>query len=386
MLNTFFLRVPVTVIGTDSSKNIGDIATELGATNALIITDSNLAKAGLLNNVESSLEKVGCKFDTFDGCMPGAPSGIVEKCSQVAKKGDYDLLIGVGGGSVLDTVKAVSVMVANDMSFHDFVSGKVIDKVLPKVLIPTTAGTGSEWSRTGVYHDDEDGEEKLVFDRHLFANAAIVDPELTLGLPQRVTADTGMDALTHAIESYISPKANIISSIFAESAIKLISDNLRLAYAKGSQHPEARYKLSVAASMAMGAATSSSTGMAHILSSEVTRRAHITHGEVCILLLPHTMEFNLIACTERLVKIAQMMGEQVAGLHVMDAAQTAIEAVKKLSRDVGMPQKLSELGITENDIDGMAEATIQSRSPMIQANNPRLVTRQDIVQIYTAAL
>jgi len=386
MLGDFFIHVPLTLVGMGRSSDTGDLVRELGAANVIIITDANLIEAGLINNIKLSLERAGCKFDTFDGCMPYAPSSIVEKCSQVVRNGNYDLLIGVGGGSVMDTVKAVSVIVPNDISFQDFVSGKPITRALAKILVPTTAGTGSEWSRTGVYHDDTDGKEKLVIESHLFANAVIIDPELTLNLPQRVTADSGMDALTHAIEAYTSATTNIVADTFAETAIKLISDNLRSAYVEGSEHPEARYKLSIAASMAMSAVAMNGAGMAHFLNPQIVKRANIPHGEACILMLPHTMQFNLIACPARFARIAELMGEKTEGLHIMDAAQKAVEAVKKISLDVGMPQKLSDLGIGEGDIPEMADDVIEAFAERIRAKNPLPVTREDIIRIYTAAL
>ena len=386
MPGDFSIHVPVTLVGMGRSRDIGDLAKELGAENVIIITDANLIKLGLIDNIESSLEKAGFKFDIFDGCIPYAPTSLVEKCSRIVKKGNYDLLIGVGGGSVMDTVKAVSVIVPNHITFHDFVSGKPIKKVLTKILVPTTAGTGSEWSRTGVYHDDVDGKEKLIIESHLFADAVIIDPELTLNLPRRVTADTGMDALTHAIEAYTSSTTNIIADTFAETAIKLISDNLHLAYNEGNEHPETRYKLSIAASMAMSAVAMCGAGLAHFCNPQLVKRADIPHGEACILMLPHTMQFNLVACPERFARIAELMGEKIDGLNIMDAAQKAVEAVRRISRAVGMPQRLSDIGIGEEHIPEMADAVIEAFADRIRAKVPCPVTRDDIIQIYTMAL
>lgn len=386
MLSNFFIYVPFTLAGMGRSTDIGGLVKELGGTNVIIITDANAVKAGLIDNVKSSLEKVGCRFDIFDGCLPFAPVSIVEKCTQIVKNKNYDLLIGVGGGSIMDTVKAASIMAPNNMSFQDLVQRKPIKKVLTKILVPTTAGTGSEWSMVSVHHDDM-GEEIVIIDNHLFANAVIIDPELTLSLPQEVTADSALDALIHAIEAYTSSTTNIIADTLAEAAIKLISDNLRFAYVKGSEHPEARYNLSIAASMAMCACAMNSAGMAHFLNPQIVKRVHITHGKACILLLPYTMQFNLIACPARFAKIAELMGEKIEGLHIMDAAQKAMEAVKRISRDLGMPQTLSELGISETDIPQMADATITAPFfPLMQAQNPRAITREDIIRIYTAAL
>ena len=386
MLSNFSIHVPFTIAGMGRRNEIGDLVKELGATNVIIVTDANLVKAGLIDNIKSALKKAGYKFDIFDGCIPHAPSSAVERCSEVVRNGDYDLLIGVGGGSVIDTVKAASVMAPNNITFQDFIADKPVKKVLAKILIPTTAGTGSEWSRTGVYYDEAEGKERLVIRTPLFANAVILDPELTLNLPRRVTADSAMDALTHAIEAYTVSTTNIIADTLAESAIKLISENLRLAYTKGNEHPEARYKLSIAASMAMSAVAMNGAGMAHFLNPQIVKKANIPHGEACILMLPHTMQFNLIAYPERFAKIAELMGEKTEGLPVTDAAQRAVEAVKRISGDVGMPQRLSNLGISDSDIPEMAEAAIEAFYSRMREKNPRAVTQEDVARLYTAAL
>lgn len=386
MLNDFCIHIPLTIIGMGKSNDIGNLVKKRGANNIIIITDNNILKIGLINNIKASLEKEGYGFDIFSDCEVHAPSHCVEKCSEFVRTGNYDLLIGVGGGSVMDTVKAVSVIAPNNISFDDFLNGKNIRNVLEKILVPTTAGTGSEWSRTGVYYDNVKGEERLVFENRLFADAVIIDPELMLNLPQRVTAESGLDALTHAIEAYTNSAPNIVADTFCEASIKLISENLRLAYVKGAEHPEARYKMSIASSMAMNAVAMNGAGMAHFLNPQIGKKTGTPHGEACILMLPHTMEFNLIACPERFARIAELMGERIEGLHIMDAAKKAIGVVKQISKDVGMPQTLTEIGISKDDITEMVDATLENFQSRIKAKNPRQATREDIIGIYSAAL
>ena len=194
-----------------------------------------------------------------------------------------------------------------------------------------------------------------------------------------------MDALCHAIEAYFTPKANILSDMFAETAIKLIASNLREACAKGAQVIEARYIMSIAASLAIKAIESGS-GLAHKMNSELVVKAHITHGAACTILIPHNMQFELEAAPQRFVRIAELMGEKVDGLSTREAAQKAVDAVKRLSKDVGMPQTLTEVGITEDDISGLVDNLFKFRLPMLQASTLRDVTRDNLVEIFRAAL
>lgn len=378
--------IPLTWVGMGKSREIGALAKELGGRNCLIVTDRGVVKAGLIETIGSSLKKAGCAFDVFDRCKPHAPSGVIEECLEVAKRGAYDLLIGVGGGSVMDTAKAVSVLVAQDMRFHDLIQGRVKKKGLPKILVPTTAGTGSEWSRTGVYYDETEQEERLVIESPLFADAVIIDPELTRSLPPKVTADSGMDALTHAIEAYTNATPNILSDLLAEASIKMIARHLRSAYRGGDSLGEARYKLSLAAAMAMSAIAMNGAGLAHFLNPPIVKKAQIPHGEACFLMLPRTMEFNLEARTARYAAIARWMGEEVEARSPREAARQAIEAVEKIGQEVGMPRSLREVGITERDIPEMVEATIKNFQSRIEAKNPRKVTREDLFQLYRTAL
>lgn len=381
------LRIPSTIIGMGSTHSIANLVKEFKAAKILVITDEDIMKVGLINSIKLSLEEAGYKFDVFDGCRPNAPSSSVEKCSQVVKEGNYNLLIGVGGGSVMDTTKAVRVLAPNDMTLQDLFSGKEVNKVLPMILVPTTAGTGSEWDEGAVITDESIGRKRWIVRDYFLADVTVLDSELTLNLPKRVTADTGMDALAHAIEPYISPKANIISDMFAETAIKLVSDNLRLAYTRGSQATEARYKMSIAAAIGMKALIVASSSLAHALNFELSYKTHITHGAAVALLLPHNMQFELRAAPERFAKIAELMGEKVDRLSSREAAQKAVEAVKRLSKDVGMAQTLSEVGITEADIPKFVDNLINFRPlKSIQDVSLRNVSREDLVQIYTAAL
>jgi alcohol dehydrogenase class IV len=373
-------------VGLGSTDRIADIVKELGATKVIIITDANLLKAGLIDKVEMSLDKAGCKYGIFDECQPDSPIDVVEKCSQVVREGGYDLLIGIGGGSVIDTTKIVSIIAPSNTDIHNLVGrDKIAKAVLPKILIPTTAGTGSEWSDVAIF-TDTDGEKRALHNNQVWTNIAVIDPEMTLNLPPKITADSGMDALTHAIEAYINRKANILTDMFAETAIQLISENLRAVCAKGHGAVEARSKLSIAASLAAAAVGTSMVGLVHMLEGPVCTKTHLTHGAVCGILLPHVMSFHAVAIPAKFAKIAQIMGEEIEHLSVMDSAERSAVAVKRLVKDAGMPQKLSQVGVSKSDIPDLVQQIVGSRLPMIEYSDPREASREDIAQILRSAL
>jgi alcohol dehydrogenase class IV len=381
------VRIPNTLIGLGAINTIANVVKDLPHSKILIISDPGIIKAGILALVKEPLEKAGLKFEVFGDCASNPPIGSIEKTVKKVKAGKYDLLIGVGGGSVMDFTKVISQLAADDsVNTYDLIGGQQAKRAMAKVLIPTTSGTGSEWSTTALVTDEKSGNQKwgITNDRNI-PEAVIIDPELTRNLPPRVTADTGMDALVHAIESYTSYPANTISDMFALTAIKLICDNIGLAYSKGEQKIEARYNMSIAASIAMYGAVVSGVGIAHFLGHPLEKRVHVTHGVSCTLMLPYAMEFNLIACPEKFARIAEIMGEPVAGLSVFEAATKSATAVRMLSKSLGMPQTLSDIGIQKSQIPEMAEETVNSYGSLIKMWNPRDITIEDATKIYAAA-
>jgi len=205
-----------------------------------------------------------------------------------------------------------------------------------------------------------------------------------LNLPSRITGDTGMDALSHSIEAYTTWKANIVSDMYAEKTIQLVAENLRVAYAKGPKHTEVRYKLAIAAALGMQAVMSSASGIVHSMNYPIGIKAHVTHGTAIALMLPHVMEYNLPGNPAKYAKIAQLMGENITGLSEMDAARKSVEAVRKLSRDVGMPQKLREVNIKKEDIPGFVDFLFEFQLYGME-NNARDLTREDATKIFEAA-
>jgi len=390
MLKPFHVRIPDTVVGTGAVSQIGGIAESLNPEKILVLTDAGLVKAGIVETVTAPIKEAGLKFEVFDGCKEEPPIGLMEEIAGTVKEGNFDLLIGIGGGSVMDTAKVVSAIAFTGMSIGEYVGSPFHEsfkgRVLPKILVPTTAGTGSEWSIVTTVYDHEKGIVHVVQSWQNMADRVIIDPELTLKLPQRLTADTGIDALAHAIEAYVSPNANIFSDMLAGKAIEIISGNLRRAYAKGQVDLEARYNMSIAAAMAMNAVISASIGLSHIINDSLGPRARVSHGTTVALTLPAVMEYNIISNPARFARIAELMGEKIGGLSTLDAASKAAEAVRRLIKDLNLPQRLSDVGIKESDIGELARRCCEAEQPVIDAFNPRDAAEEDIIRILNASL
>lgn len=286
----------------------------------------------------------------------------------------------------MDMAKLVGILASNGGDIHVlFDPAQIRARSLPKILLPTTSGTGSEWSNVAVFTNEVDKRKIPIRSEHLWSDVAIIDPLLTLNLPPSVTAETGMDALSHAIEAYTSWRANMIADLFAEEAIKLVSQNLRVVYARGSKQVEARYNMAMAAGLAMLALRSSGSYIVHAFSYPLGIQAGLSHGAACSLMLPSVMEFNLIGNLEKFARIAWLMGEEIDGLSLREKAQKSVGAVRRLSIDLDLKQRLGEVGINENDIPGIIDYVFKFHSYQIE-NNPRDLTREDVQHILRASL
>ncbi len=387
MAGIFNINIPETTIGPGAISRVGKISERFCPSKIMIVTDKGIVKAGIIDPIRSSLEKAGLKFDLFDGCRVEAPVSVIEQLCKMIKESGCDLLLGIGGGSTMDATKAASLVAANDnITLSDILGGRQADKVLTKILVPTTAGSGSEWSHLANVTDDSgDGQTMLLLNPRNLPEHVILDPELMIDLPPGITAETGMDALAHAIEAYTSRRANIMSDINAESAIKLVSQNLHVAHAGGNEVIEARYNMTIAASIAMLASVITGAGLTHCMNIPLRKRSQISHGALITLLMPHVMDFNHESSITRYARIAELLGEDISGLSSSTAAGRASEAIRKMSLDFQMPQKLGNAGIKKEDIPEIVEDLFHMEQA-IQAFNPRPVTREDAINIYMAAL
>jgi len=294
------------------------------------------------------------------------------------------MVIGIGGGSAMDVAKIVAVMLTNDIELTELLkAAKLSNKGIPTLLIPTTAGTGAEVTPNAIVLVPEQELKIGIVSEKMMADRVILDPLMTVNLPPAITASTGMDALAHAIECYISHKANPFSDSFALKAIQLIYRSLRKAYHDGYDL-EARHDMLLGATFGGICIATSSTTAVHALAYPLGGKYRIAHGLSNAILLPHVMKFNLDCCEEKFRDIAVAMGVDVAGLSAKIAAERMIDNLYALIEDLNIQCNLREKGITDNDVDQMVEAAL--KVTRLLANNPKPMTAADIRQIYQKLL
>jgi alcohol dehydrogenase class IV len=380
-------RVPSTIVfGTNGAAEAGPEARRLGASKTLIVTDSVLLSTGTVNPVIDSLEKSGIQAVTYDGVNSEPTLAHVESGLQLLKERNCDSLIACGGGSPIDAAKAIAVMATNPGRIQDYMGlGKIVSPGLPLMAIPTTAGTGSEVTIFTIITDTDRDVKMLIGSPHLMPQTALVDPLLTLKMPRGLTAGTGLDALTHAIEAYVSLKAQPMSDVMALSAIRLIGMYLPQAWAN-PDNIEARSQTMLGALQAGIAFSNSSVALVHGMSRPIGANFHVPHGVSNAALLGVVTEFSLMGAPDRYANIANALGLRTDGMTKMEAAGEAASAIKGLISQLSVPT-LTELGVDKKKLDPlvskMADDAIASGSP---GNNPRKATKEEIVQLYYAAL
>ena len=371
--NLFSYEMPTKIIyGTGAVVIAGQEIQRLGANKVLLTTDQGIKGAGLLNPVTSALSKAGIDWVVYDQVEADSDVNIVAEATLMAQENQCNCVLGIGGGSSMDTAKAVAVMSTNPGSIYDYVGlDQVKNDPLPIVAIPTTAGTGSEVTIWAVISDKEKQLKTGIGSIKMMPDLAICDPELTISLPPLLTAETGMDALTHAIESYVNTATQPISEALAEKSIKMIAEHLRLAVANG-EDIEARDGMLMGSLTAALAFNETRLGIAHAWSSPLGAYFSISHGLANAILLPNVMEFNLIGAPDKYAKIADLMGENISGLSIMEAAAKSVEAVRKLLID-----------IEEEDIIKLAEEALKSGNNLVNPHRPDL---DDLIAICKKSL
>lgn len=378
-----FHCVPRIVQGTGQLSSIlpKEVA-RLNAKNILIVTDPGLIDTGIperVRNILSREHEVGIYSDVE--ADPSVES--VERCSVYVREQKFDLIVGLGGGSPIDTAKCVSVLSTNGGVVADYLGiEKVPNPGLPKIFIPTTAGTGSEVTNVAVLSLIAERTKKGIVSRHMMADCAILDAQLTIGLPGRITAATGMDALTHAIESYVSRFAQPLTDYFALEAIRRIGRSLRTAVHYG-ENLDAREDMLVASLYAGLAFGSAATGMVHGLAMPLGGLYNIPHGIANAVLLPHVMRFNLVAAQQRYANIAHALGEPTEGIPVRQAAERAVASVESLASDIGIPRYLEELNIPRSGMEDIARDGMTNSRQILP--NPRHVTYEGLISILKCA-
>ena len=357
---------------------------KLNARKVLLVTDKGVREAGLTEEIEADLKKCCGELSVYDDVPPEPTVRDADKLGDAAREMKPDAIVGVGGGSVLDMAKGAGVLANNPGSIKDyFGTGLVKNPSVPTILLPTTAGTGSEVTPNAIFLDEEEKLKVGVVSPYNFARVAIVDAKLTLSAPPRLTAATGVDAFTHAVESYTSVRASIHSDLFAAESIRRIARSLRTVVANPGDL-EARYDMALGSVYGGIALSMAGTGAVHALAYPLGGTYRIPHGVSNALLLPYVMEFNYLANLEKFCNVARLMGEPIEGLSLREGAWRAVEAIKALVEDVGIPTSLRDVGIDPSAAPELADAA--SQVTRLLANNPRRICRDEIQAIYERAM
>lgn len=367
--------------GAGSIDQIKDFAADLGATRALIISDQGVARAGLLAKPKALLEAAGVMVTVIDSTPPEPDVGQVEAIFAAAGKAPFDLVVGIGGGSAMDVAKIVAVLLNSDVALRDLLRGKatIAKRGVPTLMIPTTAGTGSEATPNSIVLVPEDELKVGIVSAKLIPDGVILDPQMTVGLPPAITASTGMDALTHAIECYMSKKGSPFSELFALKAIALIARSIRRAYTQGGDL-DARHDMLLGAYYGGMCIATSSTTAVHALAYPLGGKYRIAHGVSNAILLPYVMRFNSVGNEEKFRDVALAMGLDVGGKSPAAATEAVIDALFALNRDLSIPADLKQWNITVADLETLVDGA--AKVTRLLDNNPRPMSRTDIAAIY----
>ncbi len=384
MVNRFILN-EVSYFGPGARKELPGVVARLGYKKALVVTDKGLMKFGVAKMVLDVLDEAAIPYEIYDEVKPNPTVTNVKMGVEACKKAEADFIIAIGGGSSMDTAKGIGI-ICNNPEFSDVISLEGVadtkKKTVPIIALPTTAGTAAETTINYVIIDEEKQKKMVCVDPNDIPAVAIIDAELMYSLPKSLTAATGMDAMTHAIEGLITKGAWELSDMFEIKAIEMIHKYLPIAVNEPT-NPVGRDGMAVAQYVAGMAFSNVGLGVDHGMAHPLSALHDIPHGVACAMLLPTVMKFNAPAALPKYVDIAKALGVYKDGMTQQEAADAACAEIDNLSRLVGIPTHLSELGITEKDIDALADQAIVD---VCTPGNPREVTRDDIVALYKQIL
>jgi alcohol dehydrogenase class IV len=351
---------------------------KLKGSRVFVISDPGVEQAGILGKVLEPLANSDITVQTFTDVDREPDVKTIAAASEIAKSFGADIVIGVGGGSAQDAAKAVAVMVNNEGKITEYVGlDKLPNPGLPIICIPTTSGTGSEVTIWTVISDKENNRKFGIGGKYLAPTLALCDPMLTVSLPGPMTAATGIDALTHALESFVNKATQPISEALSRESMRLIAKSLRKAVAQGD-NLEARYDLLLASTIAAMAFNPTRLGLAHALCMPLGGKFKVPHGTANAILLPQVMEFNLVGNLEKYKEIAEIFGENTEGLTLREAAELSVKAIKQLNQDVGITNGFAQYGVTEDDLEYIALEGMESGNVLV---NPRKPTLEDLKEI-----
>jgi alcohol dehydrogenase class IV len=368
------------IFGAGSLNQLGSVAGNFNAHKVFVVIDPFL-KETLGGRVTELLQNSGIASRVFAEVTPEPALELADTAARLAGEFQAELVIGIGGGSAMDIAKAAASLVTNGGKAGDYVGVDLVkQKSLPTIMIPTTAGTGSELSRTAVFINRQKKTKGGINSDYLYPDMALLDPELTITVPPKITIYTGFDALIHAIESYVARGANPVSQMYALEAISLISENIRTAFYDGDDLT-ARSAMLRGSFLAGYSLANAGVGAVHGLSYPLGGEYGIPHGLANSLLLPAVMEFNLPAALEKYGDIAIALGEDIAGKSLNEAAEASVSAIRQIYQDVSFTERLRDFKVPESALRPMAEQTLVGLKRVFD-NNPRPVTIEDAVEIY----
>ncbi|SHH97508.1 iron-containing alcohol dehydrogenase [Clostridium grantii] len=384
MLESRRMYLPaLALLGPGCVKEIGAEIKKMGLKKALVVTDKVLLEIGVVDKALESLVQNEIDYTVYSNVKPNPTIANVNEGFELLKANSCDFLLSIGGGSPQDCAKAISILATNPGDIKEYEGvNKTANKGLPIIAVNTTAGTASEATINYVITDEQRKVKMVIVDSNSLATIAVNDPELMIKMPKALTAATGMDALTHAIEGYTTKGASILTDTLNLEAIKIISSSLREAVNNG-ENLEARSKMAYGQYMTGMAFSNCGLGIVHSMAHQLGGTYDLPHGVCNAILLPYIVEYNAATIGDKLKNIAIAMGENVEGLSIEEANKIAISAIKKLSEDVGIPSGLAELGVNEEKLSHMADlAMIDACTP----GNPKNPTKEDMVSIYKKAL
>lgn len=381
----FTITQPTAIrFGCGAISDLGDIVKKLGGSKVFLVADPGLAAANLLARITKPLDDAAIPYVLYNKIDPEPGLKLADQGAKLASKAGADVVIGAGGGSAMDVAKAVSILLTNGGKAEDYLGlGKIKKAGVPKIMIPTTAGTGAEVSFTAVFINEKTKSKGGMNGDPLYPEVALLDPELTVSVPPHITASTGIDAFTHAIESFVSTQAHPVSEMYAVEAMRLISANLAKAYAHGG-NLEARSNMLLGSLLAGKALATAGVGLVHAMAYPLGGMFGIAHGLANAVLLPYVLQYNLIGAPEKYAQVAAIMGCDTKGMSGKEAARAVVEAVYELNMEIGIPATLAELNVPAEQIPEMARIALTVTRPV--ENNPRRPTLAEVMEVYQVAI
>ena len=381
MASEFFVSSNV-VFGKDAAKKLPEILKEYKAKNVMVVYDAGVKMAGIATQVLGEIEKADVKVTVFDGVIPNPTNEVVEEAAEIAKKENIDVFVAVGGGSSIDLTKAVNILMTNPGPIGQYGGiGMVKEDVLPLIAIPTTAGTSSEITNVVALTDTEAVCKYVIIDNKIVADRVIADPEFTRTMPPSVTAATGMDAITHAVESYISNMATPLTEYHSLKGLQIFYENLPKAVADGNDM-HAREQMMLGCIIAGFGFSNANLGLVHGIAHTLSAHFHLAHGMANATVLPYVMEYNADSCPEKMVELAKAIQLPVSGNLDEDKLLLSKELLK-LTKTLGI-KTLSEQGIKEEDLSMLADDVL--KEPVLGFNPKQGVTKEDVLNILHKAM